>query len=215
MSHNKSHALNSADDHAAATDDWTLNFPANKTKVLNPVVWDDMRIVPGAFTFPGPSDPLLGSWQPGGAGESLFLYKFNAGNFVDWTCQIPHTYKQGEDIFPHVHWTPHNQGVANNGNTVIWEIAFTWANVNAVFPSTTLYTATDTCDGVDDKHLVVSTSVTPSGSGKLISGILKGKLRRIAAGDTWSGTNESAPGLLELDFHFPIDTEGSRQEFVK
>jgi len=215
MSHNKSHALNSADDHAAATDDWTLNFPPEKTKVLNPAVWDDMRIVPGAFTFPGVADPTLGSWQPGGAGETFRLYKFQNNDYVDWTVQVPHTYKEGTNILPHVHWTPHANGTGNNGNTVAWEIAITWANVNGVFPSSSLYTMVATCDGVDDKHLVQSASVQPPGAGKLISSMIKGILRR-AGGDSWSGAGgENQPGLLELDFHFQVDTEGSRQEFVK
>ena len=27
-------------------------------------VWDDLRIVPGAFSFGGSSDPTLRDWQP-------------------------------------------------------------------------------------------------------------------------------------------------------
>ena len=34
--------------------------------VGNAVAWDDIRVFPGAFEFPGVNDPSLASWQPGG-----------------------------------------------------------------------------------------------------------------------------------------------------
>jgi hypothetical protein len=194
--------------------DFRINCGTNKTIELQTVVWDDLRIVPGAFDFAGVSDPSLQNWQPGGAGSTFKVYKFKSGDEVFFTCQVPHTYKEGTDIEVHVHWTPADRGNEENGNTVAWKLDYSWANINAVFSSSSTANMTDTCTGTDDYH-EITTSATITGTSKTISSMLVCRLYR-DAGDTWAGvTAAQSPALLEFDIHFQINTIGSRQESTK
>ena len=175
---------------------------------LSKAVWEDLRIVPGAFEFAGASDPTLESWQPGGAGATFKVWKFKQLDEVFFTCQLPHTYREGTDIRAHVHWTPADRGVAEDTKRVDWKLDYSWANTDAVFIASQNVSMTDTCDGVDDKHLVTpSASIT--GTGKEVSSIVVCRLYRDNT-DTWvSVLAAQSPALLEFDLHFEVNTMGS------
>lgn len=177
--------------------------------------WDDMRIVPGAFQFAGSADPTLSTWQPGGAGATFRVYEFNTNDEVFFTTQTPHTYKEGTDFKPHVHWTPRNVGVTESGNTVNWAMDFSIANVNGIFAASTNVALSDTCSGNDDQH-EVSASGTITGTGITISSMIMGRLYR-NTGDTWTSNGAGGrPVLLEIDIHFQLDTPGgSNSESTK
>jgi hypothetical protein len=176
--------------------------------------WDDLRIVPGAFQFAGVSDPTLSSWQPTGAGATFKVYEFDNGDEVFFTVQIPHSYKEGTNLRAHVHWTPRARGVAENGNTVFWRLDYSLANIDANFPASTTQNLHDTCNGVNERHEVTD-SQSISGTGVTISAMLVCRLYR-AAGDTWAtNTAGNRPVLLEVDFHFETNSNGSREESTK
>jgi len=194
--------------------DITIDCGSQKTATLANTVWDDLRIVPGAFQFAGSGDPTLSSWQPGGGGTTFKVYKFKTYDEVFFTCQLPHTYKEGTDLEAHVHWTPGDRGIAESGKTVNWALDYTWTNVNGVFDVSSNIAIPDTCSGTSDQHEIAS-SVTITGTSKNISSMLVCRLYR-DAGDTWVGTTSGeSPALLEFDLHYEIDTLGSRQEIVK
>ena len=180
----------------------------------NESVWDDLRIVPGAFEFAGVSDPALTTWQPGGSGATFRVYEFASGDEVFFTCQLQHKYKVGTDLKPHVHWTPGDRGNEENGNTVAWKVDYSWASINGVFAPSTTVDLTDTCNGIDDRH-EISPSGTVVSADQGISSMLVCRLYR-DAGDTWSSAVVGQqPILLEFDFHFEIDTLGSELETSK
>jgi len=189
--------------------DGTVEFVGNAT------VWDDLRIVPGAFDFAGSSDPTLSTWQPGGVGTTFRIYEFNTNDEVFFTCQIPHTYKLGTDLMAHIHWTPRDRGVIESAKTVAWKLDYSIADINEVFPSSSTLDLTDTCSGTDDYHEMTS-SVTLDGSSLSgVSAMIVCRLYR-DGGDTWANNGAGElPVLLEFDFHYQIDTVGSRQELSK
>lgn len=198
-------------------EDLTVNCGTEKTLRLDKIVWDDLRIVPGAFQFTGSSDPTLSSWQPGGSGAVFRVYKFQKNNEVFALVQMPHTYKEGTDLLFHIHWTPCNRGVAESGNKVGWKVDYSIANIDGVFGSSLTVDLSHTCSGVDDKHELTSSVVVP-GTGLTISHIAILRIYRSDTGadDTWAGTLAAqSPAILEFDIHFQIDTMGSRQELVK
>ena len=201
------------------TDDLTINFATAKTLVLNPVVWEDMRIVPGSFDRPGISDPTIKAYDVNGGGVSTYLWEFKLTDIASFTVQLPHTYKEGQDIKAHLHWTPGARGNEENGKTVGWKIDYSWANIDGTFPTMTTLDLSDACDGVDHSHLMTP-EVTIDGhtAAKTVSSMLICNIKRTDTGtdDTWvSTTSGQLPMLLEIDFHFPIDTLGSRQSLVK
>ncbi len=191
--------------------DGTLVFDGAAT------VWEDMRIVPGAFKFAGTSDPTLQDWQPGGSGATLKVYKFKKNDEVFVSCQVPHSYKQGSDVYFHIHWTPCDRGNEENGAYVGWKADYTWANIHGTFAATSTVDLSDACSGTDHYH-EISPSVQTTGTGKTISSMLMIRLYRSDTGtdDTWAGTtNAQSPALLEFDIHYEIDTVGSRSELNK
>lgn len=180
----------------------------------NELKWDDLRIVPGGFSFPGVSDPTLSPWQPGLSGAIFQVYRFQTGDEAFFTCQLPHSYKQGTDLKAHVHWTPDDRGTSENGNTVAWKVDYSWANINGVFAPSSTADMTDTCNGVNDSH-EVSPSATITGTSNNISSMLICRVYR-DTGDTWVGTTIiQSPVLLEFDLHFQIDDRGSQNETSK
>jgi hypothetical protein len=193
--------------------DLLVTTEAEKTLELVTLVWDDLRISPGSFDRPGTSDPAYLGFQPGGSGTSFEVLTFDAEEYVTFAVQLPHGYAEGEDIEVHAHWTPRDRGVAEDAKTVAWKVDYTWANVNGVYGVSATADLTDTCTGVDDAHLVTP-SVVISGTAKTISSMLIGKMYR-DTGDTWVGTGANAPALLELDFHIPLNTIGSRLQGAK
>jgi len=207
-----------------------MTFHQHIIKILNPylgiayaienpdeVFWDDLRVVPGAFQFVGSGDPTLSNWQPGGAGTTFKVYKFQKNDAVYASTQMPHSYKEGTDLYFHIHWTPCDRGNEEDGNLVGWKVDYTIANVNGTFVSSSTVDLSDACSGTDDKHEITS-SVQVSGTGLKISHIIMLKIYRSDTGadDTWVGsTAAQSPAILEFDIHFQINSYGSRQETVK
>jgi len=199
--------------------DLIVDCGTEKTLELAEAVWDDLLISTGLFNFAGVTDPTWRDWQPTGSGTTFKILKFNKNDEVFFSCQLPHTYKEGTDIRPHVHWTPCDQGTAESGSYVGWKLDYSWANINGdPFPVSGTITMTDACTGTDDYHEVGgSESPYIDGTGKTVSSMLICRLYRedTGADDTWSGTGADAPAMLQFDFHHEIDTQGSRQEWVK
>ena len=77
----------------------------------------------------------------------------------------------------------------------------------------------DTCYGTNHKHQMTPDVVIDGHTAaKGISSMLICNVRRTDTGgdDTWSGTaSGSLPMLLEIDFHIPINTMGSRDWAAK
>ena len=122
-------------------------------------------------------------------------------------------HKHGSDITAHVHWTPHDRGVAEGTHTVAWKIDYSWASIGDTFLPSATVDLTDACQSINDHHLMTP-NVTITGTGKGISSMIVGRLYR-DTGDGWSGTGANAPILLEIDFHFQVDSTGSRTNGVK
>lgn len=189
-----------------------------KTLELQTVVWDDLRVTPGSFDRPGTSDPDLVVYNVGAGGVNSYLYEFAANDIATFTVQLPHSYKTGEDIKVHIHWTPGPKGTTESGNSVGWELQYSWANINGTFGTMQTVDLSDACDGTNHKHQMTPDVVidgSPSGGDAHgISSMLICNIKRAA--DTWAGTGSgNLPMFLEIDFHFPIDTIGSRQSSSK
>jgi len=183
------------------------------------VEWDDLRVVPGAFQFVGAGDPTISDWQPAGTGTTFKVYKFVNDDEAFFTCQLPHTYKEGTNLRPHIHWTPCDRGNEESGNTVAWKLDYSFGSIHGVFPTASGIDMTQACTGIDDYHELAGTvaGAEIDGSGGGISSMLVCRLYRDSdAEDTWAGvTAAQSPALLEFDIHFQIDSLGSEAELSK
>lgn len=186
--------------------DGTLCFHGDAT------VWDDLRITPGSFDRPGIADPAYVIYYPNGGGLGTYLPEFAIDDFASFTVQMPHGYKAGSNLSVHLHWTPRDRGNEESGKTVGWKVDYSWANIDGTFGDMQTADLSDACDGTDHKHQMTP-QVAITGTSKAISSMLLCNIRRSDTGtdDTWvSTTSGQLPLLLEVDFHYEIDTVGSR-----
>lgn len=186
--------------------DGTLVFQGDAT------VWDDMRIIPSGMDRVGVADPTLVQMA-----TNIYAWEFQKNDEAYFSIQIPHKYKAGSDMYVHIHWSPGANGNEESGKTVGWKVDYAITSIGSAFGSTTLADLSHAVTGVDQQHEITS-DVTVSGSGVGISAIIIGRISRTDTGtdDTWSGTaSGSLPLLLELDFHYEMDTVGSRTHISK
>jgi hypothetical protein len=195
---------------------WARSFPRRmgqgwgdfldriKDGTIDDTMWDDVRVAAQA-TRPGSSSP---TWSAFVGAAHTWLFANAQSNYVEFNAQIPHTYKEGTDIYPHVHWGPSNTSAGN----VVWRLDYTWADIGGSFPNTTAITVTDAADLTTRKHQVAEFSAI-DGTGKGISSMLICKLTRLGSdeGDTYT----SGAWFYEFDFHIEMNSLGSDEEYVK
>ena len=175
-------------------------------------VWDDLRISPDVKGT-GAKDPAWTAWLGG-----VYLYDFDnatAGSEKElwFNVQLPHGWKEGTSVYPHVHWVNKTAGTA--GHVVRWGLEYTVAKIGGTFPAVTTVYGTTIVGGGDitvaNEHMI--TSFDPiTMTGNTISTILSCRLFRNSsnAADTYTGT----AGVLSIDWHFEIDKIGSSTEFA-
>ncbi len=171
-------------------------------------VWDDLRV---SMDRGSDAAKMKEVWNNGPE-----IYFFNDGDVdgMSFVVQMPHSWKEGTFIYPHLHWLPSADATSK---TVIWKLQYSWQNYDSSTPQLfpTFTTATNTVSGNFTKNTHLITSLTGGagldGLGKKISSILVCRIIRDGANDTYGDET----GLLSLDIHFQIDTIGSRLEYVK
>lgn len=201
------------------TGDILLKTAANKTAVLERVVYDDLRVVPGSFDRPGVSDPSIVAYNVNGGGVNTYLWEFQVDDIAAFTVQMPHGYKQGTDITAHVHWTAGPRGTAESGKFVGWKLDYSWANIDGAFGTMATVDLSDACLSSNHIHqMSPEAAIDGHTAAKNISSMLICNIKRTDTGadDDWVGAaSGQLPMLLEIDFHYQIDTMGSRQMGIK
>lgn len=222
LSHNQTNGI-----IECLTGDLVLTLPANKTLALSRTVWDDLKVPLERGRLGSGNQPTFAQFMDDGASSvGVFAYAFAdqavAGNEEQlfFSVQLPHSYKQGTDIGAHIHWSPAVSGGANE--FVKWGLEYTWVNVDGTFGNTTIITSdassasTATTSGdttlTADKHYITVIG-TITGTGKNISSMLMCRVFRNSS-HADDDLAQDAFGL-DFDFHYEIDTMGSRQNYVK
>jgi hypothetical protein len=215
------------DTSIVAASDFVLSCGTGKTLELTETVWEDLR-VPLTSGRQGLTNPP--SWSQyrdnGAASVGVYTWAFSdqavAANEEElwFQVQLPHNWKEGTTIKPHIHWGIKTAGAANE--FVKWGLEYTWANIDGTIGTTTIITsdassaATATISGdstlLINKHYVTDIGDI-TGTGKTISSML---LCRIFRNSSHADDDlaQDAYGF-EVDFHHEIDTMGSRQILVK
>lgn len=194
-------------------------FEADGTMVSNgaATTWDDIMVFPDA-TSKGNSLPTMTVFKNG---VYLWMFADGASNEVHFTVQLPHSYKIGTDLHPHVHWTTKTGTPSNTTNgRVVWALEYTAISIGGKFPTAVTKTGNQivtspsfTIAGAE-QHLITSLD-SIDGTGLGISSILVCRLYR--DGNSTLGTDDfpESAGLLGFDIHFEKDTQGSRGEYTK
>lgn len=178
--------------------DGTLHMIGNAT------VFNDLVVNLSNVKAPAANPPTYTAYK----GSEVPAFSAADPNVLYFSVQMPHWWKEGTDLKFHIHVAYPN---ANAGNSV-WQLTYSWANIDAVLPAPTTVSATVAASGVTDKH-VIHDIATISGAGQTISSVLLCSISRL--GNNASDTYASVIYGLNADFHIEMDTLGSRQEIVK
>ena len=173
--------------------------------------WDDI-IVPGFALGSGASAPATTAFTPV---TGMNLYGFSGTNSTPdelyATMELPHTYKEGTDLHPHVHWSP----ATNAAGNVAWQIDYSVQNINngIVYPNSTRISGASAASTVAFSHQLTEIDGPIPGTGRKIGDVITMRLFRdpTIGQDTYAG----AAMLLSLGIHYRRDTLGSRGELTK
>lgn len=181
----------------------------------NPVhdysVWDDLRVALTTTKLGGVKDPGFAQLASDGAGSTgVYAYHFDKTTEEEVFCavQMPHSWEEGSDIEPHVHWLPTD----TDTGAVVWGLEYAWLDFDGTLGNTTILTVTDAADGTDGKHQLASFG-TISGAGHTVSSMLMCRVFRKAA-DAADTYNADA-AALEFDIHYQRDAAGSDNQYTK
>lgn len=200
--------------HLSIEPDGTLVMKGKST------VFNDLMVFPDATSKGGSTTPTWTLFKKNEAGNSqgVFLWMFSptTEQEVYFTVQIPHSYKVGSDIYPHVHWTTTSETLPT-GTNVVWGLEYTVMKIGGKFGNTTISTSNTVIPPIGtptltSQHLITSFPAI-LGNGIEISTILVCRLYRAVAepNDTFG----FSVGLLGFDIHYESDTQGSHTEFTK
>jgi hypothetical protein len=183
-----------------------------------PGKWDDLRVPGSIGKGGGTNSPTYSRILGDSTGTSIGIFCYIFDNNTDhrdlfYEVQFPHSYKEGTDIKPHIHLLIPDTTPLNITGTLTFELEYTWSNVNEIFNYTTILTGTRTItvDDVRRKHIILPFPQI-SGVSKKISSMIIFRISRI---NTLTGNFNSPIGLLEVDFHYQQDGNGSTQEYIK
>lgn len=162
--------------------------------------FEDLRVPPAMTVKDLSKGPNYVDYKGG------YVMDFSAGSdkFVKFNIQLPHGYKVGSELRPHVHWAAPD---ANSG-VVRWQLSYSWANIHSAFPTPTPITLDADTPEEADVHNVSNFSAL-SGTGKVVSSMLICELGRLGTEDTYA----SSAYLLEFDVHVKLVTVGTQIEY--
>lgn len=172
-------------------------------------VFDDLR-------FPSNSSNRIAGQEPTvEATSGLLLFSKTQLNTVFALVQLPHSWKEGTTIYPHIHWQKADGG---DTNPVVWEVKYKHIPIGGVMDAAWTTEEKDNVvgvtpdDGTADKHLITAFTGI-SMAGKTISHCILFWVSRLGndAGDTY----DDDARFMEFDVHYEMDTLGSDEEFTK
>lgn len=212
------------ENYTKITSDGSLSYVGNATR------WEDLKIPVNAVTKKeGDTDPA--TFDVFVDGLAALKFKNDKDRSVFFTLQLPHGWKEGSNIFPHVHWSVQSNIANPDTQGVVWSLEYRWAslaqkfNDNATSPLTLVsgqaVAAPNAVGGVEAyEHVITPLNIHSvdgllttgvDATGKTLSSMLICRLFRDVS-DTYSGDDVF---LLEIDFHYQVDSDGSNQEYTK
>lgn len=193
---------------------WQIGIAISTTElVVNckiGIQWDDL-VVPldRAGTGGGGNAP---TWATISGGVQAWRFDEGVTDVLYFSAQLPHSYKEGTTIYPHLHILADANPGANN--KAKWTLEYFWSNIDgaAIAGTTTdpiLYTV-GAADALVHRILDFTAIV---GTNMKVSSILQCTLSRLGAdgADTYAGNIFA----LSFDVHFQKDTNGSNARSVK
>jgi len=170
--------------------------------------WDDLRFPATGLNPPGAvSDPDVDTT------DGTLLFDKASTETIVGIAQVPHAWKVGTNLRPHIHWTPTD----DTAGDVVWKLEYKVAPIGDDVPAA--YTAATTTATIaadsDTLHILTEFDDIDMSEVTGLSCIILWKLSRIGGSTDPADDYDNDAKLLELDFHYQIDSVGSDTEYVK
>jgi hypothetical protein len=200
-----SNSLGSTQSFSAGTGTSTFQIASDGTVRLtgDATTWEDLRFPATAI-------------NPAGATAAMVFDTTNIGftasasgtTSIAVIAQMPHSWKQGSTIEPHIHWEPTTTDTGN----VVWNITYRWVNINEDEPIATFSQVIDAGDGSAFRHQLADFPGI-AGTGKTFSSLLSITISR--GGSSPDDTYTGDALLKEFDIHYEVDSFGTDSEYGK
>lgn len=184
------------------------------------VTWTDLRVAISATRATGSKPPTFAKAFDDGAGsQGVYTDYFSATSEqeVYFTVQFGHDYALNTPIHPHVHWFPNSNGAA--GAVVNWGLEYVWKKIGGVYSNTTIISGNSHIFAesslVAGKHYLTELGIITPTDIDVVSSMLLCRLFRDATGALGTDDYADTAGLMEFDFHYKMDAQGSELEYAK
>ena len=179
----------------------------NKVYCETPIVsrWEDLQVATQSMNRgPNTTPPSYVKLKDNGAFTGVYTWAFNELKEEElfFQVQMPHSWKEGSDIYPHVHFTTPTQTATD----IAWGLEYIWTNFYDVMAANTSLIGAKVNTPIAYTHSKLNLP-TISGTGKKLSSILCCRLFRDASEETNGYFGQVF--LLGFDFHILIDSIGS------
>ena len=185
--------------------DLAINCGTNKTLFLSETVWDDINLGAAQLSRPTSSQPDLVNFVDNtGTDTGIQTYGFADGEKIHGGFELIHTYKEGTNLKPHIHFQVID---APSGTDYIrWRLKYTIAKKNNTLSPTSTIEGECAVDTQYSNYLCNLPEI--SGTNLEIGDQLLFTLERITAnGDAFAGD-----ALIQtFGVHHQVDTLGSRK----
>lgn len=167
--------------------------------------WDDLRFGASALS-PQNKNDAVPEYDTTNVG---WLFDPDNTESLTIVAQLPHSWKQGSSIQPHIHWEQASD------SAVVWAYQYIWTNVGDTVEAWSAVLK----DSVGSQtysagtlHQITGLDVM-DGSDKTLSSIIKIKISRVGGS---SGDTELNDVLFtEFDIHYQINSLGSQNEYTQ
>ena len=173
--------------------------------------WEDLRF-DGLSTRSGTVAPKDTTGFRGNAAFQTRNLINTQADEVQFSVQMPHAWKSGSSIYPHVHISPISAAATPVTVSLVFDCYD--ATIGGTFPAaSTLYTVTTSWSGAAWQHLLAGNTTAYTMTGMGLSAVQKCRMFR---DNTVTDNYADEIALLYIDWHYEVDTPaGSRQPLAK
>jgi hypothetical protein len=174
--------------------------------VPEPDAWDDLRFPAQGINLPGgAADPTRDTTT------GLLSFAGNQDNVIAGVAQMPHKWKSGTDVYPHLHLRFPTSAAANTR----WKFEYDVASITGNFANDSgTYTTLSVIQAANPQnvryHALHVFGALPM-EGHTSSAMILWRVSRLANTDAADNDTNSCL-LMEFDFHYRVGSFGTRTQ---
>ena len=164
--------------------------------------WEDLRFPASAARLGGAAPATTQAYKDG----IVLAFASTPNQYMYVIAQMPHSWAEGTDIVPHIHWTLPVSGSAVGAENVKWDLTYSWSDINTLIPESTADTITRDVQNIAADLHMLNNFATISGAGMDKSSCLIISIKRDTA---VANDYASAAYMIEFDIHYKVNRPGS------